>query len=90
MQSTPLQVGERVQPIPFKHKNKLGEIKFIGEIEGKIAGTWIGIELDEPKGENNGDFNGKIYFDCKPGHGIFLRPPQVKSLSSSQGDVSDV
>jgi hypothetical protein len=30
-----LVVGERVSLIPFKHKGKIGTIKFIGEIEGK-------------------------------------------------------
>jgi hypothetical protein len=30
-----LVVGERVSLIPFKHKGKIGIIKFIGEIEGK-------------------------------------------------------
>jgi dynactin complex subunit len=54
---TKFAVGDRVQLIPFKHKGKQGSVKFIGEIEGKAQGNWVGIELDEPKGENNGEFN---------------------------------
>jgi len=49
-------------------------IKFIGEIEGKASGNWVGIELDDPKGDCNGDFNGVQLYECKEGHGIFLRP----------------
>ena len=82
-------LGDRVQLIPFKHKGKQGHIKYIGEIEGKAQGNWVGIELDEPNGENNGDFNDQKIFDCKEGHGIFLRPTQVKNLEqSSEAAVS--
>jgi hypothetical protein len=35
MSKTTLTIGERVSLIPFKHKGKLGDVKFIGEIEGK-------------------------------------------------------
>lgn len=86
MSKTNLQVNERVQLIPFKHKGKQGVIKYIGEIEGKNQGNWIGIELDEPKGDCDGDCNGNQVFECKPGHGLFLRPTQAKSLDNP--DVS--
>jgi dynactin complex subunit len=46
---------ERVSLIPFKRKGQLGTIKFIGEIEGKNTGNWVGIELDEEKGDCDGD-----------------------------------
>merc|ERR1712224_78182 len=35
------------------HQEGLATIKYIGKITG-IKGTWIGLELDEPKGKNNG------------------------------------
>jgi len=57
MSKTNLSVGERVSLIPFKHKGKQGEIRFIGEIDGKNSGNWVGIELDELKGDCDGDFN---------------------------------
>ena len=80
MSKTNLQVGERVTLIPFKRKGQEGVVKFIGEVEGKNSGNWVGIELDEQKGECDGDCNGAQVFECKPGHGLFLRPTQVKSL----------
>ena len=57
MSKTNLQVGERVSLIPFKRKGQQGVVKFIGEIEGKNSGNWVGIELDEQKGECDGDCN---------------------------------
>ena len=72
--SSNLRLGEKVQLIPFKHKGKVGVIKFIGEIDGKNTGNWVGIELEEPNGDCDGDCNGNQIFDCKPSHGIFLRP----------------
>lgn len=53
-----LRVGEKVALLPFRHKGKIGVIKYIGEIEGKTAGNWVGIELEEPVGECDGEFNG--------------------------------
>ena len=77
---TKLAFGDRVQLIPFKHKGKQGVIKYIGEIEGKAQGNWVGIELDEAKGDCSGMFNDQQVFECPENHGIFLRPTQVKSL----------
>ena len=80
---TKFSIGDRVQLIPFKHKGKQGNVKFLGEIEGKAQGNWVGIELDEAKGENNGDFNDQTIFECGENCGIFLRPTQVKSLEAN-------
>ena len=73
-------LGDRVQLIPYKHKGKQGVIKFIGEIEGKASGNWVGVELDKPEGECHGNVGDAFIFDCKVSHGIFLRPTQLKLL----------
>jgi len=92
MSRTNLTVGERVSLIPFKHKGKIGVVKYIGEIEGKNQGNWVGIELEEAKGDNDGKVNDNQIFECKEGHGIILRPTQVKSLDndSSKMDQSAI
>ena len=74
MSKATLAVGDRVSALPFKHKGKTGEVKFFGEIDGKNPGNWVGIELDEPTGDCEGDCDGTQIFACKPGHGLFLRP----------------
>jgi hypothetical protein len=66
-------VGDRVC-IP--DKELFGFVRFIGDIEG-VKGMWVGIELDEPLGKNDGSVKGKYYFRCKPKHGVFARPHQV-------------
>ena len=62
MSKAQLTIGERVSLIPFKRKGQQGTIKYIGEIEGKNTGNWVGIELDEEKGDCNGDFNNNQIF----------------------------
>ncbi|TYZ64838.1 hypothetical protein PybrP1_008141 [[Pythium] brassicae (nom. inval.)] len=66
-------VGDRVC-IP--DKELFGFVRFVGEIEG-AKGAWVGVELDEPYGKNDGSAKGKHYFRCKPKHGVFARPQQI-------------
>mmetsp|Transcript_23707 Transcript_23707/g.29428 ORF Transcript_23707/g.29428 Transcript_23707/m.29428 type:complete len:91 (+) Transcript_23707:11-283(+) len=77
MQQNTFHVGDRVTLIPFRHKGKLATVKYFGQI-GRKFGTWVGLELDEPTGEMNGDVNGEQLFECKPNHGLVLRNTQVK------------
>ena len=55
-----------------------------------MAGEFYGIELDQhdPKA-GNGEFSGKQYFLCRPGHGVFVRRSNiVEKLSNSQPKVT--
>ncbi|KAG6812629.1 hypothetical protein H0H92_001712 [Tricholoma furcatifolium] len=49
-------------------------------------GKWVGIELYEPNGKNDGTVQGVAYFSCKPGYGIFIRPSQIKGTHGSELD----
>ncbi|KAG7387803.1 hypothetical protein PHYBOEH_008136 [Phytophthora boehmeriae] len=68
-----LDVGDRVC-IP--DKELFGFVRFLGEI-ASVKGVWVGIELDEAYGKNDGSVKGRYYFRCKPKHGVFARPHQV-------------
>lgn len=71
--SASLDVGDRVC---LPDKELFGFVRFVGEIDG-AKGTWVGVELDEPYGKNDGSAKGKQYFRCQPQHGVFARPHHV-------------
>ncbi|KAJ3268863.1 hypothetical protein HDV01_002149 [Terramyces sp. JEL0728] len=54
-----------------------GTVRFKGTTNF-ATGNWIGIELDEPAGKNDGSVMDTRYFECQSGHGIFVRPSQIQ------------
>ncbi|KAJ6604970.1 dynein associated protein-domain-containing protein [Mycena sp. CBHHK59/15] len=63
-----------------------GVVRFAGATSF-MAGKWIGIELYEPNGKNDGSVGGVAYFTCKQGYGIFVRASQIKGTFGSENDV---
>lgn len=65
-------------------RNLVGNVRYIGNTSF-ADGTWIGIELDEELGKNDGSVKGKRYFtlsDKKIGmYGLFGRPDGIKKVS---------
>ena len=64
-----------------------GLVKYVGPYEGK-PGTYVGLELEKPKGKNSGVIKGKKLFDCKPNHGIFAKMEDVLANSTIEPDHS--
>jgi dynactin 1 len=60
-----------------------GVVRFAGATSF-AAGKWVGIELNEANGKNNGTINDIAYFTCKPNYGVFVRPSQVKVIGSER------
>ncbi|EJT98432.1 hypothetical protein DACRYDRAFT_118713 [Dacryopinax primogenitus] len=56
-----------------------GRIRYIGS-PAFAPGKWIGVELFEPNGKNDGSVDGIRYFGCTQGHGVFVRSAQVKLI----------
>jgi dynactin 1 len=56
-------------------------VRFVGAT-GFAPGEWVGVELDEGSGKNDGSVKGERYFDCSPNHGMFLRAAGVSRIVS--------
>ena len=68
-------VGTRVSTA-----NGNGTVRFTGTT-AFAPGKWIGVELEAPNGKNNGSVQGKAYFTCRDGYGVFVRPAGVKVIA---------
>ena len=66
-----------------------GLVKFVGHTHFK-EGLWIGVELEREKGKNNGSIDGKIYFNCSPGYGVFAPVRKVAILNEDEEEEEEV
>ena len=67
-------VGSRCEVQPGGRR---GCVKFCGSLEGK-EGVWVGVELDDPLGKNDGSAGTVRYFTCAENHGTFAKPTNVQ------------
>ncbi|XP_027623723.1 centrosome-associated protein 350 isoform X2 [Tupaia chinensis] len=66
-----------------------GTLRFKGETSF-AKGFWAGVELDKPEGNNNGTYDGIVYFVCKEKHGIFAPPQKISHIPENFNDYVDV
>jgi hypothetical protein len=57
--------------------NQRGIVRFYGPTEFH-KGKWVGVELYDASGKNDGSVAGVRYFDCPPNHGLFLKAAMLK------------
>ncbi|KAL2126654.1 hypothetical protein VTI74DRAFT_470 [Chaetomium olivicolor] len=58
-----------------------GEIKYVGDVkEIPGLGAWVGVQLDEPVGKNDGSIGGTRYWgeESELKRGVFVRPERVE------------
>jgi tubulin-folding cofactor B len=58
-----------------------GEIMYVGDVkEIPGVGAWVGVQLDEPVGKNDGSIGGTRYWGEKSElkRGVFVRPERVE------------
>lgn len=56
--------------------NKPGFVRYIGPT--KFApGTWVGVELEQAFGKNDGSYKGVRYFKCAENRGVFVRADKL-------------
>ena len=75
MGDLPLEVGQTV----LSKDGRQGVIRYIGNA-AFATGVWLGLELPDDKGKNDGSINGERYFECQPGFGIFVRPESITEI----------
>uniref|UniRef100_A0A3P8RLD1 Si:dkeyp-47f9.4 n=1 Tax=Amphiprion percula TaxID=161767 RepID=A0A3P8RLD1_AMPPE len=56
--------------------NEMAFIRYLGTADF-APGLWLGLELRNSKGKNDGSVGGRRYFTCRPGHGVLVRPSRV-------------
>lgn len=59
---------------------RIAVVRFVGDTHF-APGVWVGVELDDGTGKNDGSVQGETYFDCEPGNGMFVRPAAVTVVS---------
>uniref|UniRef100_A0AAY4EGL0 CAP-Gly domain-containing protein n=1 Tax=Denticeps clupeoides TaxID=299321 RepID=A0AAY4EGL0_9TELE len=76
LSSLGLKLGDRV----MLDDMKTGTLRFCGTTEF-ASGQWVGIELDEPEGKNDGSVGGVRYFICPPKLGIFAPVSKITKVA---------
>ncbi|XP_058395946.1 centrosome-associated protein 350 [Diceros bicornis minor] len=66
-----------------------GTLRFKG-VTSFAKGFWAGVELDKPEGNNNGTYDGIVYFVCKEKHGIFAPPQKISHIPENFDDYIDI
>ena len=64
---------------------KEGIVRFVGHTHFS-SGVWIGVEIGEPRGKNDGSVDGERYFTCPPKQGLFAPPNRVSIIEDVEDD----
>ena len=78
-------INDRVL-VDLKAGNKVAKVRYIGPFQHAKDKTeiWIGLELTEPIGKNNGTVGTKVYFKCREKHGAFVPLSKVITVCDNR------
>jgi len=89
-----IRIGDRVEAFPGARK---GRVAYVGPVpETGEPGVFVGVNFVKAEGKNDGEVNGKRYFQTLPMHGGFIRancitvlPQNLHPSSALGGDLAD-
>jgi dynactin 1 len=70
------------QTVEINADGRLAIVKFVGATNFS-PGEWIGLELEDGTGKNDGSVQGVRYFDCEMGRGMFVKPGVVTVIKEA-------
>lgn len=76
MNASAFSSGQKVE----LNDGRIAVIRFVGPTSFQTEGQWVGVELEEATGKNDGSVKGERYFECRQGYGMFLRPTGVRKV----------
>lgn len=77
MHAVNLCLPTRPLPPPPIHLVATQTVRYWGPVPELGDGDWVGIELENPVGDTDGSYAGKVYFAAQPNHAIFVSPTIV-------------
>ena len=77
------QIGQRV----IVGNKMTGTVRYVGHTHF-AEGVWVGVEIDLPRGRNDGSIDGQKYFNCEQNYGLFA-PPEKISLFEGEGRAAE-
>lgn len=70
------------QTVEINADGRLATVKFVGGTSFS-PGEWIGLELEDGSGKNDGSVQGVRYFECDMGRGMFVKPGVVTVIKEA-------
>mmetsp|Transcript_4923 Transcript_4923/g.10205 ORF Transcript_4923/g.10205 Transcript_4923/m.10205 type:complete len:674 (-) Transcript_4923:414-2435(-) len=77
-----LEIGSRVK-LPHLG-DAMGTVRYVGPVHYSKGDDWVGVEMDDPVGKNNGTVKGTAYFVCDDKFGVFTRAASVQVQNKQQ------
>ncbi|KAM3084378.1 hypothetical protein ACMFMF_001737 [Clarireedia jacksonii] len=75
MSLSDLRIGQTVEV----GDGAIGIVRYIGQ-PSFAPGDWVGVELEDGGGKNDGSVKGERYFECEMGRGMFVRPAVISII----------
>eukprot|EP00127_Corallochytrium_limacisporum_P005179 Clim_evm19s200 gene=Clim_evmTU19s200 len=66
----------------YLRDGRAGSVRYVGRTDF-APGLWFGLELFSRDGRNDGEVQGRRYFHCRPGYGLFVKRSSINSVYPS-------